>query len=222
MKLTTGGRMRAVVAPLAVAAVLLAGCGDGGGDEPAGLDAGESEPTQEAPDDTEAPDDASEAPTSPPPAEPTPTERTFPDAGLTVAEPAAESQAVDQALATYTEFARHWRLSLREVRMSEKLSGLAVPSVLDVIEDSLSYQEEHEIRYSGRMHVTPTVEESAERVVILGGCIDASELTIIEDGEERPIDGVEEHPRMPMRVTVANDGAGWRVNENTLYEDESC
>lgn len=205
---------------LIVPVLALAACGDGG-EEPAGLD-DEPTATQSAGDDPSA-----SAPTAEPTDDPTeepagPTEHAFPEAGVTVVVPAPAGDAEAAALAVYVDFVREWRLSLREVRMSDQLSGLAAAPVVQTVQDSLDYQEENGIRYSGELTVTPQVEEAGTRLVVIGGCLDASGLTIVDDGEERPIDGIDTHPVMPIRVTVGNDGSGWKVNENTVIEDESC
>lgn len=203
---------------LTVAAVVLAACGDGGGDEPTGLD----DPSASAPAETtsaETPADETPAETS---ASSEPTRHEFPDAGVTVLEPVPSSDAEGAALGAYVDFLREWRLSLREVRMSDALRGLAVAPVLESVQSSLDYQEENGIRYSGSMEVTPVVEETGERTVVLGGCMDVSALTIVDDGEEQPIDGIDEHPVKPIRVVLADDGTGWKVNENTVFEEESC
>ncbi|RIQ15669.1 hypothetical protein DY240_24150 [Jiangella rhizosphaerae] len=93
---------------------------------------------------------------------------------------------------------------------------------MDEVERSLEYQVDNGIRYGGQMVITPVVEESSDTLVVLGGCVDGSEVVLIDDGEERAPDGVDQHPVIPMRAVLANDGSGWRVNENALDEDASC
>ncbi|WP_157574753.1 hypothetical protein [Jiangella muralis] len=206
--------LRATLLAVCAGVLALAGCGDSGGEEPTGL--GESTTT---------------APTAEPSADPTgtptdepagPTEHAFPDAGVTIVTPPAAGPPEEAALAAYVEFAREWRWSLREVRLSEQLPGLAVAPVVQTVEDSLAYQEENGIRYGGEMVISPVVEEATDNLVVLGGCIDGSAVLLVDDGEERPPDGVDEHPVIPMRVVLGNDGSGWKVNENTLDEDASC
>lgn len=212
--------LRHALLAVALSGLVLAACGDGG-DEPAGLgdeptatqsgggDPGTSEPT----------DDPTTAPTEEPAG---PTEHAFPEAGVTIVTQPPAGPAEEAALAAYVEFAREWRWSLREVRLSEQLPALAVAPVVQTVEDSLAYQQENGIRYGGEMVISPVVEQTSDTLVVLGGCIDGSAVLLVDDGEERPPDGVDEHPVIPMRVVLGNDGSGWKVNENTLHEDESC
>ncbi|SEF16179.1 hypothetical protein [Jiangella alba] len=206
--------LRATVLAVCAGVLTLAGCGDSGGEEPTGL--GESTTTAPS---AEPSADPTETPSDDPAG---PTEHAFPDAGVTIVTPPPSGPAEQAALAAYVEFAREWRWSLREVRLSEQLPALAVAPVVQTVEDSLAYQEENGIRYGGEMVITPVVEESGDALVVLGGCIDGSAVLLVDDGEERPPDGVDEHPVIPMRVVLGNDGSGWKVNENTLHEDESC
>ncbi|PZF85344.1 hypothetical protein C1I92_05735 [Jiangella anatolica] len=194
-------------------ALTLAGCGETGGEEPTGL----SDATTTAPEGP-ATTPAGE-PSEPPPG---PTEHAFPEAGVTIVTPPPGGPAEEAALAAYVEFAREWRWSLAEVRLSEQLAALAVGPVIESVQRSLDYQVDNGIRYGGQMVITPVVEESSDALVVLGGCVDGSEVVLIDDGEERAPDGLDENPVIPMRVVVANDGHGWRVNENTLDEDASC
>ncbi|TDE08892.1 hypothetical protein [Jiangella asiatica] len=208
----TGSALGALSSAAAVL-VILGACG-GGAEEPTGLGSDTTEPTAATP---------TEAETTPTTDPAEPTEHAFPEAGLTIVEPAAANDLEATALAVYVEFAREWRRTLREVQLSERLPVLAVPSVVEDTQGSLDYQVENGIRYSGEMTITLTVEQSGDNVVVLGGCADASALTIIDDGEERPVDGIDEHPVMPIQVVVANSGGtGWMVNENTFHEDQSC
>src|SRR5690606_32331623 len=212
---TTKRHCRGAVIAVAAASVLLAGCG--GNDEPAGLDADAS--ASSTPEDTAAPDDSpAESEGGDPTAAATPTTHEFADAGVTVVAPAASSPAEEAALATYVEFAHQWRKSLHDAQLSEMLPGLAAPSIVESVKDSLDYQTKNGIRYGGEMVIEPTIENSGDNVVILGGCVDGSGMTLIDDGEERPPDGVEENPLIPMNVVIGNSGAGWMVNENTLHE----
>jgi hypothetical protein len=207
---------RALIA--AVAAVGLAACA-AAGDEPAGLPdepastpPAQSTPAETAPAETPSPEPEGEGPT----------EHRFPEAGVTVVEPAPADDTQAAALAAYVEFAREWRWSLREVQLSEQLAGLAVSPVVQTVEDSLDYQVDNGIRYGGEMIISPVVDRSEANTVVLGGCIDGSAVLLVDDGVERIPDGVDEHPVIPMRVVLTNDGSGWKVNENTLFEDESC
>lgn len=219
MQRTTKRHCRGAVIAVAAASVLLAGCG--GNDEPAGLDADAS--ASSTPEDTAAPDDSpAESEGGDPTAAATPTTHEFADAGVTVVAPAASSPAEEAALATYVEFARQWRKSLRDVQLSETLPDLAARPIIDGIERSLAYQEENAIRYGGEVVFSPTIEDSSDNLVVLGGCVDGSHLTLIDDGEEKTPDGLDEHPVVPMQVVIGNSGAGWMVNENTLYEEKSC
>lgn len=218
MQRTTTCHGRGAVIAVA-ASILLAACG--GGDEPAGLDADTS--ASSTTEETATPDDspvASEG--DDPTAAATPTTHEFTDAGVTVVAPAASSPAEEAALATYVEFARQWRKSLRDVQLSETLPDLAARPIIDGIERSLAYQEENAIRYGGEVVFSPTIEDSSDNLVVLGGCVDGSHLTLIDDGEEKTPDGLDEHPVVPMQVVIGNSGAGWMVNENTLYEEKSC
>lgn len=210
--------LRATVLAVCAGVLTLTGCGDSGGEEPTGL----AESTTTAPS-ADPSADPSDDPTQTPADEPAgPTEHAFPDAGVTIVTPAPSGPAEEAALAAYVEFAREWRWSLREVRLSEQLPALAVAPVVQTVEDSLAYQEENGIRYGGEMVITPQVEETGDNLVVLGGCVDATALLLVDDGEERPPDGVAENPVIPMRVVLGNDGSGWKVNENTLDEDASC
>ncbi|TDD65062.1 hypothetical protein E1262_26310 [Jiangella aurantiaca] len=208
-------RFRATLLTLCAGVLTLAGCGESGGEEPTGLD----EATTSA---TTTPTATDEATATDEPTEAGPTEHAFPEAGVTIVTPPPSGPAEAAALATYVEFAREWRWSLGEVRLSEQLAGLAAAPVVDGVESSLEYQVDNGIRYGGQMVITPVVEESSDTLVVLGGCVDGSEVVLIDDGEERAPDGVDQHPVIPMHAVLANDGGGWRVNENTLDEDESC
>jgi hypothetical protein len=213
---------RGVVAGV-VGLVLLAGCG-GGDDEStdaADTPAPTAEQTPAATPTTELTPSGEQTPSG----EPTPADgagvQEFPDAGLTIVVPETKNDVEAAALATFVEFAREWRKSLREVKYSERLDFLAVPAVNEDTHDSLEYQRDHGIRYSGHMTITPVVERSGEQVVVLGGCLDGSKLTLTQNGKVRPVDGAAEHPVIPIRVVVANSG-GWMVNENTVYEGQDC
>ncbi|WP_199702293.1 hypothetical protein [Jiangella rhizosphaerae] len=206
-------RPRALGLALCALALTLAACGESGGQEPAGLDDVRSSPVATTPAATQeaTPDD-----------EPAPTEHAFPEAGVTIVTPPPSGPAEEAALTTFVAFAREWRWSLGELRLSEELTGLAAAPVVDEVERSLEYQVDNGIRYGGQMVITPVVEESSDTLVVLGGCVDGSEVVLIDDGEERAPDGVDQHPVIPMRAVLANDGSGWRVNENALDEDASC
>ena len=217
MQRTTKRHLRGAVMAAVTASIMVAGCGGDDSGEPAGLDADTS--TADAPDDTSASPDPTGDDSA---AEGGPITHEFADAGVTVVAPAASSQAEGAALATYAEFAHQWRKSLRDVQLSETLPDLAATPIIADVESSLEYQEKNGIRYGGEIVFTPTVEQSNDRLVILGGCADASKLTLIDDGEETVPDGLAEHPVVPMQVVVANNGAGWMVNENTLHEEKSC
>lgn len=212
-------RRRRAAAVAASALILLAGCGDAGGNSTVVADTPSATAEQTPPDPTPT---ADETPSS----EPTPTSgagaQEFPDAGLTVVAPETASEVEAAALAVYIEFAREWRKSLREVKYSERLDLLAVAPVNEDTHDSLEYQRDHGIRYSGHMTITPVIERSGDRIVVLGGCLDASKLTLTQNGKVRPIDGVDKHPVIPIRVVVANSGAGWMVNENTVHDGRDC
>ncbi|WP_157987689.1 hypothetical protein [Jiangella endophytica] len=211
-------RLRATMLTFCAGVLTLAGCGESGGEEPTGLD----EATASTPG-TEPSADPTATPTDEPTDEPAgPTEHAFPEAGVTIVTPPPSGPAEEAALATYVEFAREWRWSLAEVRLSEQLVGLAVATVVDGVERSLDYQVDNGIRYGGQMVITPVVEESSDTLVVLGGCVDGSDVVLIDDGEERVPEGVDQHPVIPLRAVLANDGNGWRVNENTLDEDASC
>ncbi|SDU41702.1 hypothetical protein [Jiangella alkaliphila] len=210
-------RSRVALVTFCAGVLALAGCGETGGEEPAGLD----DPTTTAPT-SEPSEDPTADPTTTPTEEAAPVEHAFPDAGVTIVTPPPAGPAEEAALATYVEFAREWRWSLGEVTLSEQLAGLTVAPILDEVERSLEYQVDNGIRYGGLMVITPVVEESSDTLVVLGGCVDGSDMLLIDDGEERAPDGIEENPVIPLRAVLANDGSGWRVNENTLDEDASC
>ncbi|WP_123788234.1 hypothetical protein [Phytoactinopolyspora halophila] len=223
----------------AMIAVVLTGCGDDG-TEPPGLDAVATETEQPAsggasPDDADSDDadsdnadpddadrdtgDAASDDEEPPAGGET---HEFPDAGLTIVEPDEIPEDAAAAVATYIEFYRGWRTSLREVEIDKAVEDFGTRQVVERMESSLDYQEENGIRFGGEFVVELTIEERGDHMVVLGGCADASDLTMIDDDGERPAVEPGEESTAPVHVELTNNGGVWLINRNDINEDERC
>ncbi|NDL58017.1 hypothetical protein [Phytoactinopolyspora mesophila] len=146
----------------------------------------------------------------------------FPEAGLTIVEPDEIPEEAAQAVAVYIEYLRERRTAQREVEFDERIEDLAYPALAESLESSIDYQAENGLRYSGELVVHLEVEHSDEIYVLLGGCLDGTDLTYIDDEGEHAIRGAQGNATAVISATVDAQLGEWMVSDDLIEDDTPC
>ncbi|WP_166346631.1 hypothetical protein [Phytoactinopolyspora limicola] len=246
MRMEAAGRLRTALSATVLAGLALVGC-SGDTTEPAGLDqtdspapAGnepraatpESEPDDEADDHVDEPSDQESTQGADASDSGLPNTdisvgaggqtHQFPEAGLTIVEPSDIPEDAGPAVAVYIDYLRERRTALREVEFDERIEELAYPSLVDSLESSIDYQAENGLRYSGELIVHLELEHSDEFQVLLGGCLDGTDLTFVDDAGEHPVRGEQGNATAVISAMVDPQLGQWMVSEDVIENDEPC
>lgn len=142
----------------------------------------------------------------------------YPDVGLEFTSLPEVKGAKRAALETYVDFEQGQRKLSRTAELNSMITDNAAPSVEDSMQATIDWLNQNKTRYDGTARIDVSFEGMSAGTAVLDLCIDAKGLSLVTDGQKRPVEGRE---RGRSQVSVTNAGGAWQVT-NYSDLDESC
>jgi hypothetical protein len=121
------------------------------------------------------------------------------------------------ALAAYITYEHGLRELSRTAKIGPELREVAGQPLMPTLRNTVSYLRQNDLRYAGPTAIDVSVNGGNERAVVLDLCTDASRLRLVQDGEKRPVEGLQ---RAKGRVTLNSGGTNaWKVTDYTTLEE---